>query len=124
MARPVYLRQCFSPLVDTKSDEIAAFTESNDYKNAKKVAQIMLFSKTPLTSSNWDRVALNREQLKQHVRCGVEPEMRKEMWLRVIGVVDTDSVLFAKAFGEPVDGKTIKYHAYSMYVWYFCIQIL
>ncbi len=104
---PLYLRQCFSPLVEAKNAHVAVFTENKDYKDAKKITQIVLFSKTPLNSSNWGRVALNRDQLKQHVRYGVEPDIRKEMWLGVIGVVDTDSVLFAKAFGEPIDGKTI-----------------
>lgn len=106
MAEVHHLRECFSPLVDTKNAALPGFTERQDYKEARKIAQITLFSKTPLTPSNWRRAALNRDQLKQHVRYGVEPEMRKEMWLGVIGVVDTDSVLFAKAFGEPVDGKT------------------
>ena len=95
---------CFSPLVDITGSEIAGFVSSQEYKDSQKVTQITTFSKIPLSHANWHKVALNKQQLKQHVRCWVEPSIRKPMWLGVTGVVDTDSVLFAKAFGEPVDG--------------------
>jgi hypothetical protein len=50
-------------------------------------------------------LALNKKKLKSHVRGGVLPNIRKDVWLGVMGVSDADSVLLAKAFGEPDDGE-------------------
>ena len=35
------------------------------------------------------------------------PNIRKDLWLGVLGVSDSDSILLAKAFGEPDDGKVV-----------------
>ena len=102
----VRLVDCFSPLVNRKDPEVEQFTESQEYKDACSVTHIALYSKAPLTPSNWPRNAQNKQHLKQHVRCGVEPVVRKDFWLGITGVTEMDSVLFAKAFGEPVDGMT------------------
>lgn len=98
---------CFSPLVNRKNEEVERFSESQAYKDASAITHITLYSKTPLTLSNWPRNAQNKQNLKQHVRCGVEPVVRKDFWLGITGVVETDSVLFAKAFGEPVEGACV-----------------
>lgn len=107
MAGKVNAVDCFSPLVTRKDAEVARFAESQEYKDSCSATNITLYSKTPLTTSNWPRNAQNKQHLKQHVRCGVEPVVRKDFWLGVTGVTETDSVLFAKAFGEPVDGMSI-----------------
>lgn len=61
-------------------------------------------SSLPLTPALWPKLQHNFQNLKQHVRSGVGPSTRKEFWLGQLLVTEDDSVLFAKAFGEPVDG--------------------
>ena len=64
-------------------------------------------SSQPLTPAVWPRLQHNYQSLKLHVRSGVGPSTRKEFWLGQLLVTEDDSVLFAKAFGEPVDGKIV-----------------
>jgi len=62
-------------------------------------------SSHPLTPANWPKLQHSHQSLKQHVRCGVGPAARKEFWLGQLLVTEDDSVMFAKAFGEPTDGE-------------------
>ena len=98
----VRLSSCFSGLVDRQVRALGRFTESQDYRDAR-LATICSES-SGITLANWPKLSQSRGSLKNHVRAGVSPAVRKALWLLVSEVSDDDSVLFAKAFGEPADG--------------------
>ena len=99
----VKLSTCFSGLVDRQERVLGRFTESQDYRDAWEAASISEAS--AITVANWQKLSQSRGSLKNHVRAGVSPAVRKALWLLVSDVSDDDSVLFAKAFGEPDDGN-------------------
>ena len=96
---------CFSALVKRSSTHVKGFSEAPEYKSCTRITQIS--DSSEVTPSNWPKLALNKKKLKNHVRGGVLPNIRKDLWLWVLGVSDADSVLLAKAFGEPDDGGFI-----------------
>ena len=98
----VRLSSCFSGLVDRQERALGRFTESQDYRDAR-LATICSES-SGITLANWPKLSQSRGSLKNHVRADVSPAVRKALWLLVSEVSDDDSVLFAKAFGEPADG--------------------
>ena len=102
-ATVVKLSDCFSGLVERQSREVGEFTETSDYIRAWQVAACS--NSHSVTVGNWPKLSHNRNGLKAHVRAGVSPAVRKHLWLHVSEVSDVDSVLFAKAFGEPADGN-------------------
>lgn len=99
----VKLSNCFSGLVDRQNELVGQFTESREYREAWQASKCS--SSSGITVANWPRLSQSRGNLKNHVRAGVSPAVRKNLWLSVSEVTDADSVLFAKAFGEPADGK-------------------
>ena len=96
---------CFSALVKRSTAQVKGFSEAPEYKSCTRITKIS--DSSEVTPSNWSRLALNRKKLKGHVRGGVLPNVRKDLWLGVLGVSDADSVLLAKAFGEPDDGELL-----------------
>ena len=100
---PVASMESFSALVRHNNDQVAAFAESEQY--AASWRETHCSNAPPLSEQVWYRVPSTKKSLKDHVRSGVAPQVRKELWLRMAGVEDDDSVLFAKAFGQPADGK-------------------
>ena len=98
----VRLSSCFSGLVDRQNKLVARFTESQEYRDAWQAT--MCSDSAGLTLANWPRLSQARGNIKNHVRAGVSPAVRKALWLLASEVTDDDSVLFAKAFGEPADG--------------------
>ena len=101
----VKLQDCFSGLVDRRKDRVVHFLDSDEYKEAWRATQCS--TSHPLTPTNWPKVAHSHQTLKEHARNGVGPAVRKQLWIGVAEVTDGDSVLFAKAFGEPVDGTEL-----------------
>jgi hypothetical protein len=99
----VRLSSCFSGLVDRQERALGRFTESQDYRDAR-LATICSES-SGITLANWPKLSQSRGSLKNHVRADVSPAVRKALWLLVSEVSDDDSVLFAKAFGEPADDE-------------------
>ena len=104
---------CFSALVKRSAPQVKDFSEAPEYKACTRITRTS--DSSEVTPSNWSRLALNRKKLKSHVRGGVLPNVRKDMWLGVLGVSDADSVLLAKAFGEPDDSKFILYMSWMYY---------
>lgn len=102
----VKLSNCFSGLVDRQDKTVGQFTESQEYRDAWQAS--ICSSSSAITVANWLRLSHTKSGLKKHVRSGVSPAVRKELWLKVSEVTDDDSVLFAKAFGEPADGTCSK----------------
>jgi hypothetical protein len=98
----IKLSSCFSGLVDRQDRLVGQFTESRPYREAWRAATCS--DSSAVTVANWPKLSQSRGSLKHHVRAGVSPAVRKELWLFVSEVSDDDSVLFAKAFGEPADG--------------------
>ena len=98
----VKLSECFSGLVDRQEKNVGQFTDSQDYVQAWQATTCS--NSSVITVSTWPKLSHTRHALKSHVRAGVSPAVRKQLWMAVCGVTDTDSVLFAKAFGEPADG--------------------
>ena len=98
----VRLSSCFSGLVDRQDRQVARFTESQEYREAWQATSCS--ESAAITLANWPRLCRARGDLKEHVRAGVSPAVRKALWLALAEVSDDDSVLFAKAFGEPADG--------------------
>ena len=96
---------CFSPLVKRSSPHVKNFSEAPEYKSCTRITRAS--DSSELTPATWKRLSLNKKKLKGHVRAGVVPNVRKELWLGVLGVSDADSVLLAKAFGEPDDGMSL-----------------
>lgn len=94
--------ECFSPLVKRSSSQVKNFSEAPEYKSCTQITRAS--DSSELTLATWKRTALNKKKLKGHVRAGVLPNVRKDLWLGTLGVSDADSVLLAKAFGEPDDG--------------------
>lgn len=94
--------ECFSPLVNRSSSQVNNFSEAPEYKSCTRITRAS--ESGELTQATWKRVALNKKKLKGHVRAGVLPNVRRELWLGTLGVSDADSVLLAKTFGEPDDG--------------------
>ena len=97
----VKVSECFSGLVNLQ-DNLENFTESQDYVEAWRATACS--SSSVITVSSWPKLSHTRHALKTHVRAGVSPAVRKKLWMAVCEVSDNDSVLFAKAFGEPADG--------------------
>ena len=102
----VDLKDCFSPLVEWKKPEVARFTSLDNFRKALKITQCSVSK--PVTLENCAKLVLNKAKLKQHCRNGVHPAARKRIWLDAVGVNDADSVLLAKAFGEPQEGMSRK----------------
>ncbi len=101
-SRPaVRVDECFSALVDRSHAEVVGFLDSEEYKQAWITTQCA--SSAPLSPANWPRVAHSKVSLKAHVRHWVAPSVRKALWQEMASVTVDDSVLFAKAFGEPAD---------------------
>ena len=98
----VRLSSCFSGLVDRQNRSVGQFTESQEYRDAWQAS--MCSSASGITLANWPKLFGAKAGLKNHVRAGVSPAVRKDLWLKVAEVTDDDSVLFAKSFGEPADG--------------------
>ena len=105
---------CFSALVKRSTAQVKGFSEAPEYKSCTRITRTS--DSSEVTPSNWSRLALNRKKLKNHVRSGVLPNIRKDLWLGVMGVSDADSVLLAKAFGEPDDGECVPMHFYKLSV--------
>ena len=99
----VRLSSCFSGLVDRQERLVGGFTESQEYRDAWLAT--LCSDVSGITLANWVKLSQSKGALKGHVRAGVSPAVRKELWLLVSEVSDDDSVLFAKAFGEPADGR-------------------
>ena len=99
----VKLSDCFSGLVDRQKKLVGEFTDNRDYREAWQAT--MASNSHAVSLANWSKLSQNRHGLKNHVRAGVSPAVRKQLWLIVSEVSDDDSVLFAKAFGEPADGE-------------------
>lgn len=78
------------------------FTESDEYREGWKATHCS--NSSPLSPVLWPVVPHTKTSLKEHVRNAVYPAMRRTLWVTMSGVTDDDSVLFAKAFGEPTDG--------------------
>lgn len=95
--------KCFSPLVKRTIAHVKSFSEAPEYKTCKTITRSSDASE--LNPALWKRLSLNKKKLKGHVRSGVVPTVRKDLWLGVLGVTDADTLLLAKAFGEPDDGK-------------------
>lgn len=95
----VRISECFSPLVQRDSPHVQQFSELAEFKESWIVTRCSKSS--PVSPANWSSLVLNRKKLKEHTRCGVSPIVRKKIWLETLQVTDDDSVLFAKAFGEP-----------------------
>lgn len=93
---------CFSGLVDRREERVARFTEGTEYRECWEATRCS--SSRPLSPANWPRLSHTKDGVKEHVRNAVGPAVRKTLWLTMAGVMDADSVLFAKAFGEPIDG--------------------
>ena len=98
----VRISECFSPLVERDSPHVHQFSELKEFKECWTATRCSKSS--PVSPGNWTSLVLNKKKLKEHTRCGVTPTVRKKIWLETIGVTDDDSVLFAKAFGEPQEG--------------------
>ena len=100
----VKLSSCFSGLVDRQNKLVAQFIESQDYRDACQAS--LCSSSSVITVATWSKLSHSKSSstLKNHVRAGVSPAVRRELWLAMSEVTDDDSVLFAKAFGEPADG--------------------
>ena len=98
----VKISSCFSGLVDRQDKLVGQFTESQDYRDACQAS--LCSSASGVTLATWSKLSHSKSALKTHVRAGVSPAVRKELWLAMSEVTDDDSVLFAKAFGEPADG--------------------
>ena len=96
----VRVNDCFSALVQKRSTEIANFTETEEYTECWKITRVSTAG--PVTKANWGK--LGHHKLKAHVRDAVGPSVRSSLWLSMLVVSDDDSVLFAKDFGEPVNG--------------------
>ena len=94
----------FSPLVNRTNAHVKSFSEAPEYKSCTRITRSS--DSDELTPSNWPKLSLNKKKLKSHVRAGVLPTVRKDLWLGLLGVSDADSVLLAKAFGEPDDGTS------------------
>ena len=94
--------ECFSPLVKRTSTHVQNFSNAEEYKSCRIITRVS--DSSELTVATWKRFALNKKKLKGHVRVGVLPNVRKNLWLGVLGVCEGDSLLLAKAFGEPDDG--------------------
>ena len=99
----VKLSDCFSGLVDRQDRLVGKFTEAQEYRDARLSS--VCATSHEITVANWPKLSHTKGGLKNHVRAGVSPAVRKLLWLAVSEVTDDDSVLFAKAFGEPADGK-------------------
>lgn len=97
----VRVDECFSALVDRSHVHVRGFVDSEEYKQAWIITQCA--SAAPLSPAYWPRVAHSKVSLKAHVRHWVGPSVRKSLWLEMANVTVDDSVLFAKAFGEPAD---------------------
>lgn len=98
----VKLTSCFSGLVDRQSSAIGQFTDTPEYREAWQAS--ICSNSSGITVANWPKLAHSKGRMKDHVRAGVSPAVRKDLWMLMSEVTDTDSVLFAKAFGEPADG--------------------
>lgn len=98
----VKLTSCFSGLVDRQSSAIGQFTDTQEYREAWQAS--ICSNSSGITVANWPKLAHSKGRMKDHVRAGVSPAVRKDLWMLMSEVTDTDSVLFAKAFGEPADG--------------------
>ena len=99
-----FLRDCFSPLVEWRKEEVKSFYRAASYLESSSITQCSRSS--PVTSENCGKLVLNRSKLKKHCRRFVNPDARKRMWLDVVEVTDADSVLLVKAFGEPDEGSS------------------
>ena len=100
----MFLRDCFSPLVEWKSLEVKEFQKTKAFLECSTITQCARSS--PVTQENCGKLVLNRAKLKKHCRNSVSPDARKRMWLDVVGVTDADSVMLVKAFGQP-EGKIL-----------------
>ena len=107
---PVRPNQCFSALVDWRNEKATTFTESEEYRESWKATRCS--NSDPLSPAMWPAVPHTKNSLKEHVRNAVFPAVRKNLWVIMSGITDDDSVLFAKAFGEPTDGKIIFGHSH------------
>ena len=94
-----FARSCFSPLVEWKESAVKKFNTTQSFREAGTITRCSRSSL--VTPQNCAKLVLNRSKLKKHCRSGLEPDARKRVWLDVVGVTDSDSVLLLKAFGEP-----------------------
>lgn len=95
--------RCFSALLRWQDESVGDRITSEEYAEAVRVTKCD--SSSPLNPANWAKFPHNKHGLKMHVRSGVSPEVRKELWLDLLGVIEDDLVLFAKAYREPSQGE-------------------
>ena len=95
-------KDCFSPLVEWRKEEVKDFSKAPSFLESSSITQCSRSS--PVTAENCGKLILAKAKLKKHCRNGVNPDARKRMWLDVVEVTDADSVLLIKAFGQPVEG--------------------
>lgn len=100
--RVVKLSSCFSGLVDRQNALVGQFTEAHEYQDAWKAS--ICSNSSSITVASWSKLTHSKGRMKDHVRAGVSPAVRKDLWMTMSEVTDADSVLFAKSFGEPADG--------------------
>ncbi|KAL5491003.1 hypothetical protein EMCRGX_G016216 [Ephydatia muelleri] len=86
-------------LLRWQDESVGDSITSEEYAEAVRVTKCD--SSVPLNPANWAKFPHNKHGLKMHVRSGVSPEVRKELWLDLLGVIEDDLVLFAKAYREP-----------------------
>lgn len=97
--------RCFSALLRWQDESVGNCITSAEYVEAVRVTKCD--SSAPLTPANWAKFPHNKHGLKMHIRSGVLPEVRKELWLDLLGVIEDDLVLFAKAYREPSEGEKV-----------------
>jgi hypothetical protein len=91
--------ECFSTLVDRHNGLAASFTEQPDYEEVWRLTKFT--GSKPLDNKLWRKIRPTKSSLKAHVRSGVAPKIRRDLWLTMTQVKDEDVILYSHAIGQP-----------------------
>lgn len=94
--------ECFSTLIDRNGGPAATFLELEEYQKTWRTTKFT--AQRPLDEKLWRSLTQTKSSLKLHVRAGVIPKLRRQLWLSALQVRDEDVVLYSKALGQPEQG--------------------
>ena len=95
------LSDCFSTIVDRHGGPAANFMEQDEYERVMKVTR--LSGSHELSEKLWRRISHTKSAMKGHVRKGVRPGVRRDLWREQLEISDELVVQYSKALGEPND---------------------
>ena len=77
---------CFSTLIDRHGGPAATFTEQEEYGRVMKATRFS--GSHDLSEKLWHRVNHTKSTLKGHVRKGVRPGVRRQLWRERLEISD------------------------------------